>query len=92
MSSIKSKEDILNEKDLIFYMANGIDEVEGKKQDVLECMDKWAEIKSRQVAIEFRKWCRERNKLLLYDEAGQWPLGGETDEQLYELFQKSKQQ
>lgn len=44
---MSDKEDILNKRDLIFYMSSG-DEVEGSKQDVLDSMDEWAEIKAEE--------------------------------------------
>lgn len=37
-------EDMLNEKDLIYYMGNGEDEVEGSLQCVLEVIQKVAEL------------------------------------------------
>ena len=74
----RSKEDILNERDLIFYgRVPAEDQVDGEKEKVLEAMDEYA----KQEAIGFFKWADKNAHYYTKDE-----------ESLYDLyFQQSNQ-
>lgn len=87
-----TKEDILNEKSLIYYdkgSKNGEDTVEGAVSDVLSAMDEWA----KETVFDFLKWMRESGHK--YSIRGYWidgtsvPVIRHTDEQLFNKYLES---
>lgn len=86
MTEKKTKEDILNEKSLIYYMGSGEDEVQGSKQDVLDAMDEYA----NHMAIEFLNWCVDGTYNNLRGDVDGIVHLRQSTEQLYTLFIQEK--